>query len=141
MDNTLEFFTQITKGLAHLRGRMKNLARHLSAAFPNLTACERIDFAEYEQNFFPERAPKCVIEAFIDLRFDVGKSFCWWVDVERINDLLNVEASIRRDDGTGEDTLWERTYQAATLEDLFLHLSSALDEFERFANQKLRNVT
>ena len=123
-----EFFATIVTGLSRIRTRMKNIAHTLRGTFPNASIQHAIEFAEY-----PDRN---VIELYIDLALGAGKSLCWWIDIERMGQVWNIEASLRRDEGNGADTAWKATYKADTVEEIFSHLSVVLDEMQRFANQK-----
>jgi len=107
---------------------MKTVAQVLRSGFPGALVQHSIDFVTYDTRH--------VIEIFIDVALGAGKSLCWWIDVERVGQVWKVEASLRRDEGAGEDSLWKGSYKATTVEELFSHLSTVLDEMERFANQK-----
>ena len=128
MGDSTEFFIRILADFSQLRGRMKSVVQILRSGFPSASVQHSIDFVTYDARH--------VIEIFIDIALGAGKSFCWWIDVERVGQVWKVEASLRRDEGAGEDSLWKATYKATTVEELFSHLSTVLDEIERFANQK-----
>src|SRR5207247_1158082 len=87
-----------------------------------------IDFVNYDERH--------VVEIFIDIALGAGRNLCWWIDVERVGHVWKVDASLRRDDGAGEDSLWKALYKATTVAELFSHLGTVLDEIERFAKQK-----
>jgi len=128
MNDSTEFLTRTLAELSHLRGRMKSVAQILRSGFSGASIHHSIDFVTYDERH--------VIEMFIDIGLCAGKSLCWWIDVERVGQIWKVDASLRRDEGAGEDSLWKASYKATTVEELFSHLSTVLDEMERFANQK-----
>src|SRR6266852_685275 len=103
-------FIRITTGFAHVRTRMKDICRTLSTAFPGALIRDRIEFAQYE-NSFSENGSRYVIEFYFDIALGEGKSLCWWIDVEYIGEIWKIEASLRRDDGAGENCVWKATYQ------------------------------
>jgi hypothetical protein len=126
-----EFFIRILADLSQVRSRMKSIALSLGVAFPGAVVRDNLDFAKYDGRH--------LIELYIDIALGEGKSLCWWVDIERVGPAWNLEASLRRDDGKGEDSVWKAHYQAYTVEELFSQLSVVLDEMERFASQRGKN--
>jgi len=128
MDDSSELFTGIIAKFSDLRGRMKAVAHLIRSRFPGSTVQHSIDFVGYDA--------KNVIEMFVDIALGAGKSWCWWIDVERGGQVWKVEASLRESDGIKEDSLWEASYDAGTVDELFLHLSSVLDEMDRFVSKE-----
>jgi hypothetical protein len=126
-----EFLVRVIADLSNVRARMKTIARSLNAVFPKAVIRDNLEFAKYQDRH--------LIELYIDIALGEGKSLCWWIDIEGVRQVWNVEASLRRDDGEGEDSVWKARYQAATVEELFSQLSVVLDEMERFARQGGKN--
>src|SRR5579872_1442518 len=104
MADSTDFLIRILTEFSQLRGRMKSVAQLLRSGFPSASVQHSMDFVAYDTRH--------VIEIFIDIALGSGKSLCWWVDVERIGQIWKVEASLRRDDGAGEDSLWKGSYKA-----------------------------
>jgi hypothetical protein len=128
MENSTEFLIRLLSDFSQLRRRMKGVAEILRSGISGASVRHGIDFVTY--------GARHVIEIFIDVALGGGKSLCWWIDIEHVDESWKVEASLRRDDGAGEDSIWKASYKATTVDELFSHLSIILDEMERFANQK-----
>ena len=139
MDNNTEIFNKIAGELAHVQARVRSIAQILRAAFPQATVQHAIDFPKYESPLSLEDKANYIVELFIEIGFEGQNYLCWWIDVTQAREGWNVEASLRRNEGNGEDSIWRATYTAETLDELFAHLSTVLDEVERFAIQKGRN--